>query len=166
MSGAAQEHLNTVTNAISETETLRGEIRNIKPAIEEAAGAIVTVIDTLVEKIAVITAQADTVTTNTQQARSAAETHVGSITGSGHGTKAYADQAEEACQTADAHATALKDFLDTLLGAIKEAESTAAADLMRMIPEVETGTAGASVISERLEEAQAQINAAIHAGNG
>jgi len=155
---ASGDHATAVTSALTEAETLATETeRNLKEAVEHAAGAVAAAITTLKNTVNALAAQADTSETSAQATVGPAEDHVSATTAAGQGTLPHVLAAQESCQLAAHHATGVKEFIDNLQGAVTEAKNVAITSLMSLIPQLDDGIEGAKSVVGKLEEAQTQI---------
>lgn len=162
MSDAAHEHLQTVNTALSEAQTLTGEVGHLEGALQQAIAQVSHAVTTLTDTIAAIGVQADLVKSTTEQAKNAAESHLSDTLRTGHSTLAHVEAAQQDCEQADAATGQIHQFLETLLGQATEAKSDATRSLGAMLTHIAEGTDGARNIVDRLDEAQTHINATLH----
>lgn len=158
---ASEDHASAVASAIAEAETLAGEAeRNLKDAVEQAAGAVGAIVDDLIRTVNALAAQAEAVTMAAQNTLSAAETHVSATQSAGQGTLGHVLAAQEACQLAANNALGVQEFTHNLLGAVAETHNIAVNSLMSLVGQLDEGITGAKTTVGHLGEARDQIAAA------
>lgn len=175
MSGAANEHLTTVTTARAQAETLAAAIAALPETITAAAAQITAIINDLAESFNAVGLQAEHTQTAVTRAVGAAETHVeaarthvgtaealgGEVAASAERALIFATNAQEHCQTASARAEGVKSFLEALAGATEVAKTEAVDTVMGVLGQVQEAAEGAPAVQGALGEAIDQINQAL-----
>jgi len=177
MSGAANDHLTTVTTAKAEAETLAGEMARIPEHLTDAAATITAAINTLIETLGAVGVQSDTVTTAANNTVTAAEAHVsaaqahaataeavgGHVADVAQQALSYAQEAQEQCVTASAKAQGITEFLGNLQAVAEHAKTEAVSMVMGILGQVTEAAEGAPQLAGALNEAETQINSALNA---
>lgn len=175
MSGAANEHLNTVTAAQAHAETLAAAVAGLPETITAAGAQISAIINGLTEAFAAVGLQAEHTQTAVTQTVGAAEVHVeaaqshiGTAQALGGEAAAHAERAfvfavnaQEQCQAASAHVTNVKSFIETLQGATEVAKNEAVNTVMGVLAQVEEAAGSTPMVQGALGEAREQINQAL-----
>lgn len=178
MSGAANEHLTTVTTAQSEAATLAGEMAAIPQHLTDATAAVTAAINTLIETLGSVAAQSDMATSAANNTVIAAEAHVsaaqahaataeavgGAVADLAQQALVYAQNAQEQCLAASAKAESLTDFLGNLQAVAEHAKTEAVNMVMGILGQIEEAAENAPALVGVLSEAETHINNALNVG--
>lgn len=157
MTDAARQHLQTVTNARAEAQTLGMEAGTLNQHVTDAAAKVTEALNTLAEKVGVIAAQADTTKTAVESACIAADEHTAKTQETGHETLNLVLAAQNNCNDASLATDSVTDFLGNLGAVVEHAKNEAINMVMGVLAQVTEFADGATNVDQHLGEAETHI---------
>lgn len=158
----AEEHLQAVMAAQGETAMLQQLLAAVKTHTEATAAALGAAFDNLQGHVTRALEQMNTTSTNISTAVAAGEAHVEESVRIGHGTESYARIAKEHCDSAHVKAPGVLELIEAVAAALEEAKTQSRNAVMAALPGTESAATGADEIVAALDEAETNINRAIH----